>query len=58
MCPQIHYSMFFKREGRPEKGELVICTVKRILPHAAFVYLDEYRNLEAMLHVSEVSSML
>lgn len=48
--------MFFKKEGRPEPGDLVVCTVKRILPHAAFVVLDEYRNLEAMLHVSEVSS--
>lgn len=48
--------MFFKKQGIPERGELVICTVKRILPHAAFVKLDEYDNLEAMLHVSEVSS--
>ena len=37
-------------------GELVLCTVKKILPHAAFVILDEYNNLEAMLHVSEISS--
>jgi len=48
--------MFFKREGKPEKGELVLCTVKKILPHAAFVILDEYDHLEAMLHVSEISS--
>ncbi|MCD6546979.1 MAG: S1 RNA-binding domain-containing protein [Nanoarchaeota archaeon] len=48
--------MFFKKEGMPEKGELVLCTVKKILPHAAFVSLDEYENLEAMLHVSEISS--
>lgn len=48
--------MFFKKEGRPEINELVICTVQKILPHAAFVSVDEYNNLEAMLHVSEVSS--
>ena len=48
--------MFFKREGKPEKGELLVCTVKKILPHAAFVILDEFNNLEAMLHVSEISS--
>ena len=48
--------MFFKKHGIPEDGELVICTVKKILPHAAFVILDEYDNAEAMLHVSEVSS--
>ena len=43
--------MFFKREGKPEPKELVVCTVKKVLPHAAFVYLDEYNNLEAMLFV-------
>ncbi len=48
--------MFFKKKGRPEKGELVICTVKNILPHAAFVRLEEYGNLDAMLHVSEIST--
>jgi translation initiation factor 2 subunit 1 len=48
--------MFFKKHGMPEDGELVICTVKKILPHAAFVILDEYENTEAMLHVSEISS--
>ena len=48
--------MYFKKEGKPEVGELVLCTVKKILPHAAFVYLDEYNHLEAMLHVSEISS--
>lgn len=48
--------MFFKKKGRPEKGELVICTIKKILPHAAFVHIDEFENLEAMLHVSEIST--
>jgi len=48
--------MFFKKNGNPEEGELVVCTIKRILPHAAFVDLDEYENKEAMLHISEVSS--
>lgn len=48
--------MFFKKEGKPEIKELVVCTVKKILPHAAFVTLDEYEHLEAMLHVSEVAS--
>ena len=48
--------MFFKKKGMPHSGELVICTVKNVLPHAAFVRLDEYDHLEAMLHVSELSS--
>jgi translation initiation factor 2 subunit 1 len=48
--------MFFKRKELPKEGEVVICTVMKILPHAAFVSLDEFESLEAMLHVSEVSS--
>jgi len=48
--------MYFKRQGIPNEGDLVICTVKKILPHAAFVSLDEYIGMEAMLHISEISS--
>lgn len=48
--------MFYKKRGIPKEGELVVCTVKRILPHCAFLFLDEYENLEGMLHISEVSS--
>jgi len=45
----------YAREGLPEKGDLVICTVKRVLPHSAFVDLDEFKDKEAMLHDSELS---
>ncbi len=45
----------YKKEGVPEEGELVICTVKKVTPHAAFVELDEYGR-EAMLHISEIAS--
>jgi len=48
--------MFFKKKGLPEVGETVLCTVKRITPHCAFVSIDEYDNKEAMLHISEVST--
>ncbi|MFH0752479.1 MAG: translation initiation factor IF-2 subunit alpha [archaeon] len=47
--------MFFKRSGFPEEGELVICTVNKILFHSVFVSIDEYRALEGMLHISEVA---
>ena len=47
--------MFYKKKGNPEENELVICTVKRILPHSVFVSLDEYENREAMVHISEIS---
>ncbi len=39
----------------PELNELVIATVKKILPYGAILSLDEYGNAEAFLHISEVS---
>lgn len=43
-----------KRKGFPEMNELVMCTVKRITPYAAWCDLDEY-NSEGMIHVSEAA---
>ena len=40
----------------PEQDELVLATVKKILPYGAFCTLDEYGNKEAFLHISEVAS--
>lgn len=48
--------MLHKKSGFPDKGDLVIATVKRVLPHCAFVLLEEYKDREAMLHISEISS--
>lgn len=39
----------------PEWGELVLCTVKRITPYAAWCSLEEYPEIEGMIHISEVS---
>lgn len=47
--------MFAKKKGIPEIGELVICTVKRILYHSVFVTIDEYVNKEGMVHISEIA---
>ena len=47
--------MFYKKKGIPEEDEIVVCTVKRVLPHSIFVNLDEYDNKEAMIHISEIS---
>ena len=46
--------MFYKKKGLPEIGEIVICTVRRVLPDSIFVDLDEYEK-EAMIHISEVA---
>ncbi|MCS7135272.1 MAG: S1 RNA-binding domain-containing protein [Candidatus Aenigmarchaeota archaeon] len=44
-----------KKVGLPAYGENVIVTVKSITPNSALCTLDEYNNVEGMIHVSEVS---
>ncbi len=44
------------RRNLPETGDLVIGTVKSIFDHGVYVDLDEYEDLQAYCHVSEVSS--
>lgn len=46
--------MFYKKQGFPKEGEIVVCTVKKVSPHSIFANLDEY-NKEGMIHISEVS---
>jgi len=40
----------------PPLTELVMVTVKRVLPYGAIVAMDEYDGLEAFVHISEVST--
>ncbi|MBU2589198.1 MAG: translation initiation factor IF-2 subunit alpha [Nanoarchaeota archaeon] len=47
--------MVFKRKDYPEEGELVICTVKKVLFHSVFVKLEEFFNREGMIHISEIA---
>lgn len=47
--------MLYKKKDFPEESELVLCTVKKILPHSTFAILDEYENKEGMIHISEIS---
>ena len=47
--------MFYKKLGLPKENEILICTVKKILPHSIFVLLDEYKDLEGMIHISEIA---
>jgi translation initiation factor 2 subunit 1 len=46
--------MFLKREGYPEEGEIVFCTVTKIQYHAITVQLDEYEK-PGLIPISEVS---
>ena len=48
--------VFYKKKGFPAEKEIVLCKVKKILPHSVFVELVEYENLEGMIHISELSS--
>ena len=47
--------MFYTKSGLPEQGEVVICTVTKILFHSVFAKLDEFKNLDGMIHISEIS---
>jgi len=44
-----------KKKGLPEVGDDLLVTVKDITPNSAICNLDEYHNLEGMIHVSEVA---
>ncbi|MEM4348729.1 MAG: translation initiation factor IF-2 subunit alpha [Candidatus Anstonellaceae archaeon] len=39
----------------PQQDELVLITVKKIMPYGAFCSLDEYGGKEAFVHISEVA---
>src|SRR6202166_2058040 len=42
--------------GLPDRGEIVLCTVREITPHGIYVDLDEYNNMNGFLHISEIST--
>jgi len=44
------------RDEWPEKGELVVCTVRELQPFGAFVTLEEYGEKEGLIHIGEISS--
>jgi len=44
----------YTKQGLPARGELVLCTVKKLEGHSAFLALDEYEHKEGMLHTSEI----
>ncbi len=48
-------TLLLRRKGFPKEGELVVATVKETFKHGAVVTLDEYGDLDAFVHISEVS---
>tara|TARA_Y100000310_G_scaffold343056_1_gene448947 strand:- start:1588 stop:2370 length:783 start_codon:yes stop_codon:yes gene_type:complete len=44
----------YLREGLPEVGDFVIATVDNVSSHKVELTLDEYKNLKAILHTSEM----
>ena len=46
--------MFLKRQGFPEEGEFVICTVTNIPYNSVFAKLNEYGK-SGLIHISEIS---
>ncbi|MEA2076125.1 MAG: translation initiation factor IF-2 subunit alpha [Euryarchaeota archaeon] len=44
------------RDEWPERGELVVCTVRELENFGAFVTLEEYGNKEGLIHIAQVSS--
>jgi len=47
--------MKIKKRGTPEEGDIVLATVVRVAPHAAFIELDNYDGVEGLIHISEIS---
>jgi len=46
--------MLIKKQGFPEEGELVMCTVTAVHFHSVFVKVDEYERT-GLIHISEIS---
>jgi translation initiation factor 2 subunit 1 len=44
-----------KKKGLPKWGELVLVTVEKLTPYAAWCKLVEYPEVEGMIHVTEVA---
>jgi translation initiation factor 2 subunit 1 len=47
---------FMETSELPDRGEIVLTTVREITPHGIYVDLDEYNNMNGFLHISEIST--
>lgn len=48
--------MVTEMSALPDRGEIVLCTVREISPHGIYVDLDEYNRMNGFLHISEIST--
>ena len=39
----------------PERGEIVLATVTKVMDHGAYVTIDEYDDMQGFLHISEIA---
>ncbi len=39
----------------PERGEIVLATITKVMDHGAYVTLDEYDDIQGFLHISEIA---
>ena len=42
-------------QDMPERGEIVLATVSKVMDHGAYVALDEYDGIQGFLHISEIA---
>jgi translation initiation factor 2 subunit 1 len=47
--------MHFKLKGFPKESSIVLCKVKKIQKTTVFVELENYKNVEGIIHISEIS---
>jgi len=47
--------MFYKKTDPPEEGDIVLCTVKDVTHNSVFLTLEEYKEKEGIIHISEIS---
>lgn len=47
--------MSAKTQELPERGEIVLATVTKVMDHGAYVTLDEYDDMQGFLHISEIA---
>ncbi len=45
-----------QKEGFPREGDLVLCEINSVNPNCAFARLEEYKGLEGMIHIAEIST--